>query len=339
VDARVLDRFRRALTARRARLGAWLATDARHAVPAGGDGTGDAADACPALAEVDAALGRIEHGTFGQCALCDGEVEEDRLELDFTTCVCLGHYSEQEIEALERDLALAARVQRHLYPCGVPALPGFEIAAHARPARIVSGDYYDFFPFHGTRQGVALADVMGKGLPASMLMASLQASLRILGPEHEALDGLAARLNALFRYNLRLIRFISLFLLALDDEADALAYCNAGHPPPLLLPAAAKTVHPLTPTGPALGLLPDPTFEARSVPFRPGDLLVLYTDGLTEARSPAGEEFGEERLARYLLHHRAEPADAFLAGLRRALARFTEGHFRDDLSLLVVKRV
>jgi sigma-B regulation protein RsbU (phosphoserine phosphatase) len=340
VDARVLNRFRHALAARHDGLRAWLRTGAPSAVPTNGDGLDEAhdAEACPALAEVDAALDRIAQGTFGQCALCDGEVEEDRLELDFTTCVCLGHYSEQEIAALERDLELAARVQRHLYPCGVPALPGVEIAAHAQPAHLLSGDYYDFFPFRGTRQGVALADVMGKGLPASMLMANLQASLRILGPEHDALDALAARLNGLFRYNLRLIRFISLFLLALDEGADALEYCNAGHLPPLLLRAATKRVDRLLPTGPGIGLVPDPTFETKPVPFHPGDLLVLYTDGLTEARSPAGEEFGEERLRRYLLHHHAQPAEAFLSGLRRTLTRFTGGHLHDDLSLLVVRR-
>lgn len=338
LDAPVLDRFRRALTAHRDNVVAWL-RDGSRADALLGNSNGDAVEAVhPILEEIDDALDRIERGTFGRCEVCSANVEVNRLELDFTTRVCLDHYSEEEVRALERDLELAAQVQQHLLPDGVPTLPGVEVAAFARPAGIVSGDYYDFFRFRGTQQGVALADVMGKGLAASMLMANLQASLRILGPEHAALDALAGRLNALFRFNLRLIRFISLFLLAIDEAASRLEYCNAGHHPPLLWEAARGAVHRLVPTGPALGLVPEPAFACRTHPFAAGDVLVLYTDGLVEARNANGEEFGEARLAHYLGHQHEQSPGTFIDGLRRMLDRFTGGRLHDDLSLLVIRR-
>lgn len=336
MEPRLLDRFRHALTAHRDSLRAWLRNGTTQDV-AGCEGEAPE-DGAPVLAEIDRALERIEDRTFGRCAVCHGEVEPERLALDFTTCVCLDHYSGEQLRALEQDLALAARVQQHLFPCCVPALSGVQFAAHAEPANILSGDYYDFFSAPGGAQGVALADVMGKGLPASMLMANLQSALRILGPEYPALDELAVRLNGLFRYNLKLIRFISLFLLVIDPEDDSLRYCNVGHNPPLLWRRATGGVDRLAPTGPALGLVPDPTFTARTSPFEEGDVLVLYTDGLVEARSPSGEEFGEDRVSAYLREHHASSAEALVVGLREAVSRFSNGKLHDDLSLLVIKR-
>jgi sigma-B regulation protein RsbU (phosphoserine phosphatase) len=264
--------------------------------------------------------------------------EPERLALDFTTSVCLDHYTADQRRALEDDLELAARVQQQLFPCCVPALPGVQVAAHAHPARILSGDYYDFFFLGEQVQGMVIADVMGKGVAAAMLMASLQASLRILGPEAAALDALAARLNALFRDTVKLIRFITLCLVALDAETGVLRYVNAGHNPPLLWDAARRTVRWLKPTGPALGLLPSPTYRTEAVQLHPGDVVVLYTDGLVEARDAAGEGFGEERLADYVRRHTDAPADRLLAGLRQAAARFAGGHLHDDVALLVVTK-
>ncbi len=338
METDVLNRFRRALTRRRDNLLAWFGGggDRSEAPPDGleaGGGDGQV------LAQIDHALACIDGDAFGHCTLCAGHVEPERLALDFTTSVCLDHYSEAQLRDLERDLELAAQVQRHLFPYYVPALQGIQIAAHARPARIVGGDYYDFFCHRDGAQGIALADVMGKGLPASMLMANLQASLRILGPEYGALDALAVRLNELFRYNLKLIRFISLFLLTIDVEAGTMLYCNAGHNPPLWWQAATRSVHRLRPTGPAIGLMHNPAFTSETLRFGAGDLVVLYTDGLVEARNAAGDFFGEERLARYLRHHHQEAAEGFLAGLLKAAARFAGGDIQDDVALMVVKVV
>ena len=126
------------------------------------------------ISQLDDALKRINTGNFGKCEECsdNSDVEIERLEMDYTTCVCISHYSERQIRALERDLELAARVQKQLLPRCVPALSGIEIAAHTEPAHIVSGDYYDFLLCPDGSQGVVVADVMGKGLAASMLMST-----------------------------------------------------------------------------------------------------------------------------------------------------------------------
>lgn len=130
---------------------------------------------------------------------------------------------------------------------------------------------------------------MGKGLPASMLMSNLQASLRILGPEKNELHDVATRLNELFRFNLKLIRFISIFLGAVDKENRLIYYRNAGHHPPFLWNNSLQKVQLLNPTGPAIGLIPNAKFKSESIPFYSGDLLLLYTDGLVEARSSSGD--------------------------------------------------
>jgi sigma-B regulation protein RsbU (phosphoserine phosphatase) len=335
MEVGIVDRFQSALLARRDRLISWL-NEPSHAARGRGDGAAYGGDV-PVLHDIDVALEHIEDGTFGQCEVCGDTVDEVRLDLDFAACVCLDHYSEDDRRRLERDLELAARVQQHLFPVGAPTMRSLEVAAHARPARIVSGDYYDYFCFRDTLQGIAIADVMGKGLAASLLMANLQASLRILGPEHDTLDALATRLNGLFIHNLRLIRFISLVLVALDEESGTLQYVNAGHNPPLHWDSRAGRVRRLTPTGPALGIMQDPPFTSRTLDFAPGDMLVMYTDGLVEARSPGGEAFGNERLERYLDHHHADSAMSAAAGLRSSLEHFTGGQYIDDVSLLVVR--
>ena len=344
MNRQTLTRFRRALTLHRDRLMGWLTREATPAalsrcclLPEGHPPGGPEADV-EALTAIDAALERIEHGTFGQCTRCGGQVEPERLELDFTTCVCLDHYTPAERRALESDLELAARVQQHLFPRYLPALPGIEVAAHAHPARILSGDYYDFFYAGDRVQGFAIADVMGKGVAAGMLMANLQSALRILGPEHDGLDGLAGRLNTLFRYNLKLIRFISICLLTVDTETGLLHYCNAGHNPPLLWRPATATALWLKPTGPAIGLASDPPYHAETIQLQGGDVLVLYTDGLAEARNGSAEDFGEAELERFAARHHAEPAGQLLAGLHHAATRFAGGRLHDDVALLVIRR-
>jgi sigma-B regulation protein RsbU (phosphoserine phosphatase) len=331
---RTQDRFHRALTLHRDTLLEWLNGDSRSQdVRLGGATTKGVLQVISELKDI---LERIDDGTFGDCKECDDKVESERLELDYTTCVCLAHYSEGQIRALERDLELAAKVQRQLLPCCIPESPDIEIEVHVEPARIVGGDYYDFFSCPGGTQGLAIADVMGKGLPASMLMSNLQASLRLLGPEHNQPNKLAVRLNELFRNNLKLISFISIFLAKIDAKAGILQYCNAGHHPPILWEAASGSIRWLKPTGPAIGLTHDAGFKSETLPIGSGDLLLLYTDGLVEARNAQGAEFGEERLATYVKDYALQPADDFMTGLRNAAQSFVE-KFHDDVTLMVVK--
>jgi serine phosphatase RsbU (regulator of sigma subunit) len=211
-----------------------------------------------------------------------------------------------------------------------------EIAAYTEPARVVGGDYFDFFSYPDEAQGIVVADVMGKGLSASMLMSNLQASLRILGPEHPNPDTLAARLNELFRNNLKLISFISVFLARIDAEARLVRYCNAGHNPAIWWEAASGTIHWLKPTGPAIGLTKSAKFKSKELQCGTGDLLLLYTDGLVEARNIRDEEFGKESVATYVKENYQQPANLFLTGLRETAKQFA-GKFDDDMTLMVIK--
>lgn len=337
---KILGQIRSALTRRKENLLDWL-HESRHKeylLPRAYQGSGTTVDAVSleVISKIDDTLERIDTGGFGRCKVCGGEIEPERLILDFTTQICLDCYSEDQITELERDLELAAKVQQHLLPGETPELQGADIAVLAKPARIVSGDYYDFFKFRGCHQGLVIADVMGKGVSASMLMSNLQASLRILGPEMNELHDLASRLNQLFRYNLKLIRFITLFLAALDTEKKQLHYCNAGHNPPLLWRAATGSSEWLKPTGPAIGLVPEVKYESKTVQLSTGDVVVLYTDGLVEARNNAKEEFTQERVAQFMCDHRSDSAEYLLSGLVNEVGAFA-GDFHDDLTVMVLR--
>lgn len=338
MNDKTLKQFRENLTQHRDALLEWYNSNSHDKnIHTGG---ADIDEVFQVISKLEEALGRIDRGDFGKCEECTdgGEVEVERLELDFTTSVCIGHYSEEQIRALERDLELAAKVQRQLLPRYTPAFPGIEIAAHSEPAHIVGGDYYDFFRCRDGLQGLVIADVMGKGLAASMLMSNLQASLQILGPEHDQPHQLIGRLNELFRYNLKLIRFISIFLARIDADRGVLQYCNAGHHPPLRWNAASKSVQWLNPTGPAIGLLHQPEFTTETVKFSSGDVILLYTDGLVEARDSAGEEFGEKRLTDFLTSNISKSADDFLSGLRNHIKNFVGGKgFQDDMTIMVIR--
>lgn len=288
------------------------------------------------IPKIDEALNRMDHGIFGKCELCSGEVEQERLVLDFTTCVCLDHYTQDQLRELERDLEMAAEVQQHLLPASLPALDGLEIAVVARPYGAVGGDYYDFFRYKEHYQGFAIADVMGKGVPASMLMANLQASLRIMGPDYPDFASLAVRLNELFRYNLKQIRFITLFMAGFNPDSRIVHYLNAGHHPPLLWNSFSQSYRWLKPTGPAIGLVPEARYTSGTFQFQEGDMLVMYTDGLVEARNKEREEFGLDGLAKYTLGNVEKSPQVFLNNLLNEVNIFG-ADIKDDLTLMVLK--
>jgi sigma-B regulation protein RsbU (phosphoserine phosphatase) len=334
MDHENAEKFRNELAQQRDKLVEWLNSDAYDKeIHLGGHST---KEVLKAVSELKEALENVDSGNFGKCTVCHETVDPELLELDYTQSVCLSHYPEEQLRALENDLELASKVQRELLPCCVPSLPDIQIAFHAEPAGIVGGDYYDFFGFKNGLQGVAIADVMGKGLPASMLMSNLQASLRILGPQYDELDSLMAKLNELFQRNLKLIRFITIFLAAIDKKSGIVEYCNAGHHPPILWEAATQKIQWLQPTGPAIGLTRDAQYKSNTLKIKPGDLLLLYTDGLVESRKGDGEEFGEDRLASFLIENHNKSANDFVKDLRDEAAGFAK-KFHDDLSLIAIK--
>jgi sigma-B regulation protein RsbU (phosphoserine phosphatase) len=338
MDTKILQRFRENLLQQRQNLLDWLRntpTEKRriHLGPAGEP------EAKTHLDVLESALAKADDKTLGLCEVCHEYVETDRLEMDFTACVCIDHYSAEQKRRLESELELSHKLQKALLPQQLPEVPGLQIAAFSQPAEIVGGDYFDFFRFQDNTHGLAIADVMGKGVPASMLMASLQAALRILGPENDSPATVAQRLNGLFCHNIHLIKFISLFIGSFEPATRALKYCNAGHNPPLLLRCNGK-IQWLQPTGAAIGLAESFNFKTETLILSPGDVFVLYTDGVTEAMNAAREEFGEHRLAELVRQKAGLHPQDLIKELRLSLREFVGGiKIADDVTIVMSKVV
>ncbi|MFN8093027.1 MAG: SpoIIE family protein phosphatase [Vicinamibacteria bacterium] len=198
-------------------------------------------------------------------------------------------------ERQDRELQIAREIQRSLFPRAIPSVPGFDLAAVSRSCYEVGGDYYDFIPLEGGRLAVVIADVSGKGTPASIMMASVHASLQAMaGTARPA--ALLGRLNRFLYENTQTSRYVTLFYGELDPACRSLAYVNAGHIPPFVLRRAGGACERLKRGGPVIGLLEEISLEAGVVAFEPGDLMAVVTDGVTEAASPAEEEFGDARV-------------------------------------------
>jgi sigma-B regulation protein RsbU (phosphoserine phosphatase) len=244
-----------------------------------------------------------------------------------------------EKQKIEKELAMAREFQRALLPDSDPSLgEGWEVTGVNIPCLTVGGDYYDYVESSGRRIGLAIADVSGKGTGPALLMASAQASLRVLSQEDQPLPQVFCRLNALLYRSTEPNRYVTFFYGLLDPSSGELSYVNAGHCLPLLLRREGM-VERLARGGPVLGLLPDVAFETGQTTLDPGDLLVLYTDGLSEIRSPAEEEFGEARIIERARAASARPAREVVGELVGAARAFAAGAgLSDDLTVVVVKR-
>ncbi len=292
------------------------------------------------LQVLDTAIEKAEDQTLGLCQVCEDYIEEDQLVMDYTRCVCLDHLSTEDKERLEFELELSTKVQRALLPQQVPEIPGLEMAAFSRPADIVGGDYFDFLRFWDGAHGLVIGDVAGHGMSTSLLMASLQATLRTLAPDYGAPAEVVRRLNLLFSHNIHMTSFVTLFLAHFDSQTYDLTYCNAGHNPPLLRTRfnGTEMFSWLRPTGAAIGLVEEFQFEAETVKLVPGDVLLLYTDGITEAMNPQGEAFGQERLVQLVRHGSHWSAQELVWNVRRQLQEFTQGQpMADDTTMIVCK--
>ena len=340
MKAQDFQRFHSSLREQRQNLTDWLsATDSsKRQLRLGpfGDGAVEAH-----LHVLDTAIQKAEDHTLGHCDVCDGYVDPGRLTMDYTCCVCLEHLSEVERTRLESDLELSAKVQQALLPQTTPDIPGLELAAFSRPASTVGGDYFDFFRFRDASHGLVIGDVMGHGIAASLLMASLQASLRTLAPDYESPARIVERLNYIFGHNVQLTKFVTLFVARYDPEKARLTYTNAGHNPPLLVRADLNSEGPLTwlrPTGAAIGLVEDINYEEKDVYLQPGDLVFFYTDGVTESRSAEREEFGDARLADVLRRNSQLSPPELIMHVRRELETFSRSQLlEDDTSMVAAK--
>jgi serine phosphatase RsbU (regulator of sigma subunit) len=292
------------------------------------------------LRVLDTAIVKAESEELGRCTVCNEFVETHWLETDYSTCVCLEHLSGDERSMLEAELELSQKVQQALLPQDLPRIDGWEIAAFSQPASIVGGDYFDFLHFRDGKHALLIADVMGKGMPASMLMASLQASLRIIIPESGSPGEALSRANRIFHHNIRLTKFVSIVIVRLDPATGVITYANAGHNPPLLVGAqGTRPVRVLRPTGAAIGLVEHARFHDETVEMATGDTLLFYTDGLVEAVNPGREEFGERRLTQVLIASAGGGPVEILKNVRSELKSFVGSlPIRDDTTILVLRR-
>ncbi len=254
------------------------------------------------------------------------------------------HIRLAEVEAAERLLAKeldqAAEIQRSLLPVKEPNVAGVDLAGYNAACHTVGGDYYDFLPYPDGRVGLLVGDVAGKGMPAALLMSSLQARVQVLFDDPGNLAALVTRLNRIISSNCPSNRFITFFIGILDPKTGELTYVNAGHNPPLVAHADGS-VDKLEGTGLILGILSIATYEQRVCRLDPGDAVLLFSDGVTEAVRPdADEEFGEERLARVLAGLRDRSAQAIIAEINQRVEDFTGGAPpADDITLVVAKRI
>jgi serine phosphatase RsbU (regulator of sigma subunit) len=253
------------------------------------------------------------------------------------------HARLSEIEAAEKatakEMQQAAEIQQRLFPARAPKAEGVDIAAKAVPARHVGGDYYDFIEFPDGKIGMIVADVAGKGIPAALLMSSLQARVKVLFEDSAGLAAKVARLNRVTCGSCPENRFITFFVGILDPATGEFEYTSAGHNPPLLVRAAGG-YETLGGGGIVLGLLPEAHYEAARVRLAVGDVLVMFSDGVTEAPNPQGEEYGEKRLANLVAELSAQPAAEIVEAIHRSVQEFTEGAPpADDMTVVVARKL
>jgi sigma-B regulation protein RsbU (phosphoserine phosphatase) len=301
-----------------------------------------ASDAVPAayfnqlIAEIDAALGRIEKGSYGRCETCHDPIEADRLVQDPLVRFCLDHLSPAELEAHQKDLELAAQIQSRLLPLRDIAPENWDTQYRYQPVGVVGGDYCELIVLgEGKSLFFAVGDVAGKGVAASLLMTHLSAIFRSLLSLDLSLTEMMSRANRLFCESTASAQYAT--LACGRATASGVELCNAGHCTPLLLKRDATQW--LDSTGLPLGLFCSSHYPVRQVSLDPGDSLVLYSDGITESQDPEGNQYEQERLIRSLWDHREHTTAAMADGVLQDVARFRQSRVAsDDITLLIVRR-
>jgi len=295
------------------------------------------------LAQIKNAIVRIENKTYGTCSICECEINAHQLEIQPAATICLDCISDEAKKQLEEELNLASKIHRALLPQTIAKIDGFDVVVKSIAARQVGGDYYDFLPA-GT-DGVArvvIADVMGKGLPAGLLMSNVQGALRILAEDIESPRQLMTRLNKWFCRNVPVTKFVSMVCIALKSQPSGLAeltYTNAGHCPPILM-RKDGTTEILEPTGGVLGVHEAFIYEERQFRLNPGDLILLYTDGVTEAENDQGQQFGEERLNGLICNHRGSTIESLPEILLNDVLKFSgKRELSDDFTVISLRKI
>jgi sigma-B regulation protein RsbU (phosphoserine phosphatase) len=287
------------------------------------------------LAEVDQALARIDEGSYGICENCHDSIGEKTLAAYPLISFCIDHLSDPERQHLQSDLELAARVQSHLLPEPRLRAAGWEVAYRYEPMGPVGGDYCDLIRANGDGFFFLLGDVSGKGVAASLLAAQLHGLFRTLVALDLPLETMVERANRIFCESVLAGHFATL-VCGHASSSGVLEFVNAGHPPPLLVSEGRAT--PLESGGHPLGMFCEGDWRAEQIRFSPRQLLLLYTDGLSEAAAPSSEEYGSSRAARVAAGKHAD-AEALIAACLADVAAFRASAPRtDDLTVMALHR-
>jgi sigma-B regulation protein RsbU (phosphoserine phosphatase) len=251
----------------------------------------------------------------------------------------------KEKERLQSELEIAREVQNQLFPRDVPSSKTLELKGVCMPARVVSGDYYDFMAMPGSELAFAIGDVAGKGISAALLMATIQSTMRTqlsatngATPMHFSAARLVAQLNRQLFANTTPEKYATFFFAIYDEARCALTYTNAGHLPPILVRSGSFTN--LNPTGTVVGAFPFAKYEERTVELENGDIVVAYTDGIVEPENPYGEMFGENRMKDLVLRYAYAGSSEIIARTMEAVVQWTgSSELQDDMTMVVVRRV
>jgi len=324
MDAGELGVFRSQLMERRGRIGAVRAS------------VGESPDLARLLGEVDAALARMEHGTFGICDTCHDSIEKDRLTADPLITLCIDHLNANQRRALEHDLELASAIQTRLLPDRDLSCLGWTVHYRYQPAGPVSGDFCDLTSDGGDRLFFALGDASGKGVAASLLMSHLHATFRTLLSLGTPASDMMERANRLFCAS-TLASHYATAACGFAHRSGEIDIANAGHCPPLVLRRSG--LETIAATGLPLGLFCDGRYSAARIKLDLGDALVLYTDGVTEARNSADLEYGPERLAALLPRYAGMAPQHIATACLEDFGTFLGGASQaDDVTLMVIGR-
>src|SRR5712671_462721 len=243
----------------------------------------------------------------------------------------------QQRDDLLEDVKLAGQVQRLFLPSGKPTIAGLDIAGMMLPLRGVGGDYYDYIPIDAHTTQVAIADVAGKGVPAALLMSATAAAMRLEANHDRSMLQQVERLNTEIRAVSDAERYVTLLVAEIDTHKRKIHYVNCGHNPALLFRSKTGTLTPLNSSCPPIGLSLEEVCELASADLSPGDVVVLYTDGVTEAQNRLGEEFGMERLSATVRRGSSLSAEDLMVDIYNTAADFCGDDFNDDVTVVVVK--
>ena len=244
---------------------------------------------------------------------------------------------QQQRDDLLQDVELAAQVQRMFLPAAAPTIAGLEIAGMMQPSKGVGGDYYDYIPINANTIQIVIADVSGKGVSAALLMSATAAAMRLEANRDRDMLQQVERLNTEIEAVSDPERYVTLLIAEIDTLKRVIRYVNCGHNPALLFQAKTRTLKRLDSSCPPIGLNPDEICRLSSADLTAGDLLVFYTDGVTEAQNQLNEEFGMERLSASVRNGSSLSPEDLMSSIYNAAADFCGDDFNDDITILVVK--